>query len=112
VEQAIIALRRGDPHMLGGFMFASHKSLRDLYEVSLPELDCLVELARGLPGIYGARLTGAGFGGCTVNLVEEARAGEFIEGLQKGYQQKTGREAKVTLCHASDGAEASMLLSV
>ena len=71
VDQAIIALQRGDARMFGGFMFASHKSLRDLYEVSLPELDSLVEIARGLPGIYGARLTGAGFGGCTVNLVDE-----------------------------------------
>jgi galactokinase len=62
VEQAIIALGRGDAQMFGGFMFASHKSLRDLYQVSLPELDYLVEIARGLPGIYGARLTGAGFG--------------------------------------------------
>ena len=64
VDQAMIALKRGDASMFGGFMFASHKSLRDLYEVSLPELDSLVEIARGLPGIYGARLTGAGFGGC------------------------------------------------
>ena len=56
--------------MFGGFMYASHQSLRDLYEVSIPELDSLVEIARGLPGIYGARLTGAGFGGCTVNLVQ------------------------------------------
>jgi galactokinase len=104
VEQAIIALRRGDARMFGGFMFASHKSLRDLYEVSIPELDCLVEIARSLPGIYGARLTGAGFGGCTVNLVEAKDAEEFMRGLQKGYHRKTGREAKVYLCHASAGA--------
>ncbi len=104
VEQAIIALRRGDGRMFGGFMFASHKSLRDLYEVSIPELDCLVETARSLPGIYGARLTGAGFGGCTVNLLEAKYADTFMQGLQQGYHRKTGREVKVYLCHASAGA--------
>jgi galactokinase len=106
VDQAMIALQRGDARMFGGFMFASHKSLRDLYEVSIPELDCLVETARGLPGIYGARLTGAGFGGCTVNLVDEKHADTFMQGLQDGYRKRTGREAKVYLCRASCGAEA------
>lgn len=105
VDQAIIALKRGDARMFGGFMYASHKSLRDLYEVSLPELDSLVEVARGLPGIYGARLTGAGFGGCTVNLVEAELADRFVQGLQAGYREKTGRELAVYLCKASNGAE-------
>jgi galactokinase len=109
VSQAILALQRGDARMFGGFMFASHKSLRDLYEVSLPELDSLVEIARTLPGIYGARLTGAGFGGCTVNLIEVKQAAEFMQGLQEGYRVKTGREAKVYLCSASGGAEARMI---
>jgi galactokinase len=109
VDQAIIALKRGDARMFGGFMFASHKSLRDLYEVSLPELDCLVEITRGLPGTYGARLTGAGFGGCTVNLVEENLAGRFIQGLQTGYREKTGREASVYQCKASNGAETRVI---
>ncbi len=90
-------------------MFASHRSLRDLYEVSLPELDKLVEIARGLPGIYGARLTGAGFGGCTVNLVEVKEAEAFIQGLQEGYQNETGKEVKVYLCHASAGAEVRLI---
>ena len=62
-------------------MFAGHRSLRDLYQVSTPELDALVETAHHLPGIYGARLTGAGFGGCTVNLMEAAQAESFIQGL-------------------------------
>jgi galactokinase len=106
VDQAMIALHRGDARMFGGFMFASHKSLRDLYEVSTLELDCLVEIARGLPGIYGARLTGAGFGGCTVNLVDEKCADQFVNGLVEGYLKRTGREAKVSLCRASNGAEA------
>ncbi len=106
VDQAIIALHRGDVRMFGGFMFASHRSLRDLYQVSIPELDCLVEIARTLPGIYGARLTGAGFGGCTVNLVAAKEADGFIHGLKEGYRQKTGREANVYLCRASAGADA------
>lgn len=103
VEQAVTALQRGDAHMFGGLMFAGHRSLRDLYQVSLPELDALVEIARGLPGIYGARLTGAGFGGCTVNLIDAAQAEAFIQGLQQGYRQQTGKEARVYLCHASAG---------
>jgi len=111
VDQAIIALRRGDVRMFGGFMFASHKSLRDLYKVSLPELDGLVEIARGLPGIYGARLTGAGFGGCTVNLVEAKEADAFILGLMEGYRNKTGGEAMAYLCKASGGAEARLVNS-
>ena len=109
VDQAIIALNRGDARMFGGFMYASHKSLCDLYEVSLPELDGLVEIARGLPGIYGARLTGAGFGGCTVNLVEDKDASTFIRGLQDGYRMRTGREPEVYLCKASAGAEAKLI---
>ena len=109
VDQAIIALHRGDARMFGGFMFASHKSLRNLYEVSIPDLDSLVDIARGLPGIYGARLTGAGFGGCTVNLIEEKEADAFIQGLQEGYHKVTGRQASVYLCHASAGAEAKLV---
>jgi galactokinase len=111
VDQAIIALRRGDATMFGGFMFASHKSLRDLYEVSIPELDSLVGIARGLPGIFGARMTGAGFGGFTVNLVEEKNATMFMQGLSEGYRNKTGRETKIYLCKASAGAEARILTS-
>jgi galactokinase len=112
VDQAIIALQRGDAQMFGGFMYASHKSLRDLYEVSIPELDSLVEIARGLPGIYGARLTGAGFGGCTVNLIQENEAEAFMQGLVEGYQKRTRREASVYLCQASAGAEARRVDSV
>ena len=109
VDQAMIALRRGDAQMFGGFMFASHKSLRDLYEVSLPELDTLVEIARRLPGIYGARLTGAGFGGCTVNLVDEKKVVDFMHGLREGYQQQTGQVISIYPVHASRGAEARRL---
>jgi galactokinase len=103
VERGIHALNEADAKLFGGIMFAGHRSLRDLYQVSIPELDTLVEIAHRLPGIYGARLTGAGFGGCTVNLVEAAQAESFIQGLVDGYRQETGKEARVYLCHASAG---------
>jgi galactokinase len=104
VGTAVTALRRGERRAFGALMFAGHASLRDLYEVSLPELDALVEIARQLPGCFGARLTGAGFGGCTINLVEESQAPEFIQGLQAAYAEKTGKQAQVYLCRASAGA--------
>jgi galactokinase len=104
VETAVVALQRADKQTFGALMYSGHTSLRDLYEVSLPELDALVEIARGLPGCIGARLTGAGFGGCTVNLVEEAQAEDFIRGLREGYQARTGRQSQVYLCQASAGA--------
>ena len=103
VDEAIQCLDRGDGAAFGRLMFAGHASLRDLYEVSLPELDLLVELAGELPGCLGARLTGAGFGGCTVNLVEEQHAAEFIERLAASYSAP-GRQAQVYLCRASRGA--------
>ncbi len=109
VEQAVIALKLGDVHRFGGFMFACHKSLRDLYEVSIPELDSLVEIARRLPGIYGARLTGAGFGGCTVNLVQEAQASTFAEQLHDQYYHQAGQDIAIYQCHASAGASANFI---
>lgn len=110
VETAVVALRKGETASFGKLMFAGHRSLRDLYEVSIPELDALVEIARGLPGCLGARLTGAGFGGCTVNLVEEEQSQAFITGLHDAYLAQTQREAKVYLCKASEGAQARFLL--
>ena len=109
VESAVTALKRGETSAFGALMFAGHASLRDLYEVSSPELDALVEIARQLPGCHGARLTGAGFGGCTINLVESLQAAQFIEDLQIGYQSQTGRTAMVYLCHASSGAKVDRL---
>jgi galactokinase len=109
VHTAVTALRRADVQAFGALMFAGHASLRDLYEVSIPELDTLVEIARDQPGCIGARLTGAGFGGCTVNLVEEVKAPQFIQSLREAYQRRTGREAQVYLCKASQGAQAQRL---
>jgi galactokinase len=103
VDRAIPMLKKGDSTGFGQLMFECHASLRDLYEVSLPELDCLVETAARLPGCLGARLTGAGFGGCTVNLVEEAHAESFMQGLKAGYYKVTGRKANIFACKPSDG---------
>ncbi len=106
VRTALTALKRQDKQTFGALMYASHKSLKELYEVSTPELDTLVELARQQPGAIGARLTGAGFGGCTVNLVEASQAPAFLEGLVEGYRHACGREAQAFICQASQGAMA------
>jgi galactokinase len=109
VFSAVNALRREDDLAFGALMYASHASLRDLYEVSVPELDTLVKIAHGLPGCIGARLTGAGFGGCTVNLVQEGQAEGFIQALGEAYQNQTGRQAHIYLCRASAGVSTQML---
>jgi galactokinase len=104
VFSAVAALRAGDQETFGSLMYAGHASLRDLYQVSTPELDSLVDLASQIPGCIGARLTGAGFGGCTINLVEETQSPAFIHSLQEGYLKVTGRQSQVYLCQASQGA--------
>jgi galactokinase len=109
VAQALPLLKAGDAAGFGQLMLACHASLRDLYQVSCPELDILVELAMQLPGCWGARLTGAGFGGCTVNLVQEDKAGAFIQGLKDGYCDRTNRNTEVYLCQASQGANVAEL---
>ena len=93
--RAADALRGGDYRRFGRLMCESHESLRDDYEVSCAELDLMVELARALPGVLGARMTGAGFGGCTVNLVERARADEFTRAVAEGYEARTGTRPEV-----------------
>ncbi|NLG84843.1 MAG: galactokinase [Firmicutes bacterium] len=99
------ALAAGDLELFGRLMYESHASLRDLYEVSCPELDLLVELARGVPGVYGARMTGAGFGGCTVNLVRPEAVEEFTAVVKEKYSARTGKNPAVYLCRAADGGK-------
>jgi galactokinase len=82
-----------------------HVSLRDLYEVSCPELDVMVRIAQSLDGCYGARLIGAGFGGCTVNLVEFQKAEEFSRSLATTYESETGSRPEIYITRASNGAE-------
>jgi len=103
-RQAVGLLERGDVASFGRLMNACHASLRDLYEVSTPELDAMVEIAQGLPGCLGARLTGAGFGGCTVNLVEKTAAGAFAASLAEGFTRSTGLTPEIYICRAADGA--------
>jgi galactokinase len=103
-EQAVHLLRQGDVKAFGRLMSECHVSLRDLYEVSCPELDVMVQIAHGLNGCYGARLTGAGFGGCTVNLVARNEAESFARALAYRYGRETDKEPKVYICRADDGA--------
>jgi galactokinase len=104
VLAAVTALRAGDTPRLKALMAASHFSLRDDYEVSCPELDILVDLALAHPACRGARLTGAGFGGSTVNLVDAAEVGSFSESLGAGYRERTGRAAQILVFEPSAGA--------
>ncbi|MGA9768234.1 MAG: galactokinase [Blastocatellia bacterium] len=89
VIEAADALTRGDLRSVGQLMRASHASLRDDYEVSCRELDILVELAEGLEGVYGARMTGGGFGGCAISLVEEKRVEKFKLQVASAYEEAT-----------------------
>jgi len=107
VLEAVEVLEAGDLERFGELMNASHESLREDYEVSSKELDVLVELAWKQPGTLGARMTGAGFGGCTVNLVRAGAAAAFAEAVRRGYQDALGLRAEIYVCRASDGALAT-----
>ncbi len=98
------AFADGDLSKVGRLMRESHNSLRDLYEVSCRELDVMVDSAEGLPGFIGGRMTGGGFGGCTVNLVREESAQDFANQIATRYRNATGIEPQIYLCTAQDGA--------
>ncbi len=102
--EAYEALSAHDLLRFGALMNASHRSLRDDYEVSCQELDVLVELAWSHPGVLGARMTGAGFGGCTVNLVENEQVASFIEDVGSLYYKSTGLRADFYTASVGDGA--------
>jgi galactokinase len=103
-RRAIPLLEEAKTEEFGRLMNACHASLRDLYEVSIPELDTMVQIAQSLPGCFGARLTGAGFGGCTVNLVASDQAGAFAGSLGPEYERRTGLPPEIYICQASQGA--------
>jgi galactokinase len=105
VLAAAEALDRHDLHRFGQLMAASHISLRDDYEVSSRELDLMVELAADLEGVYGARMTGGGFGGCTINLVDDEHVENFQRIVAEGYEQATRLKPEIYVCEASKGAE-------
>jgi galactokinase len=98
------ALLRHDLTRLGELMHEAHVSYSKDFEGSCVEADNMVDLAQDLPGLIGARLTGGGFGGCTINVVESSSAKDFAAALKQRYQQATGINPEIHICHASDGA--------
>ena len=104
VNSAATALEQGDIGAFGELMRASHRSLRDDYQVSCPELETMVEIADGQRGNYGSRLTGGGFGGCTINLVDLEHVAEFQRRVAEAYYSATGLCTDIYLLQASQGA--------
>ncbi|MCW1970273.1 MAG: galactokinase [Anaerolineae bacterium] len=104
VLDAVAAMKAGDLEQLGILMSQSHESLRDLYEVSSKELDAVVEIARAEEGVYGARMTGAGFGGCAIVLVANEHAAAVAAKIADEYPRRTGRTPNIYPCVASAGA--------
>lgn len=103
VLSGVAALRAGNVAEFGRLMNASHASMRDDYNVSIPEMDALVASAQRVSGCYGSRLTGAGFGGCTVSLVENGAVEHFRHEVAAAYLAAIGRSASIYVTHAADG---------
>ena len=104
VLDAADALRSGDLDDFGRLMLESHQSMRDDYEISVCELDLLVEIASESDGVYGSRMTGGGFGGCTISLVQSQAVEEFQRTITQKYKDETGISAPVYVCSAAQGA--------
>ena len=104
VLATIDALEASDLASVGRLFAESHSSLRDDFEVGSPELDALVEIATSVPGVVASRMTGAGFGGCTVNLVARDAVGRLREAIDREYSARTGRRARVLAVEPADGA--------
>lgn len=102
--RAYKALEANDLEAFGKYMNASHISLRDDYEVSCEEIDILVNLAWQIPGVIGSRITGGGFGGCTVSIVKNGAVESFIEKVGEGYRARTGHEAEFYVVDVGEGA--------
>lgn len=107
VGEAAAALARNDFAVFGGLMNLSHAGLRDDYEVSSPELDALVEAARRVPGVLGSRMMGAGFGGCTISLVEAGAVAEFEARVSKDYEAAAGKAPKIHVVRIEAGTRAA-----
>jgi galactokinase len=106
VLAAAKALQSGEADRFGHLMYRSHASLRDDFQVSCKELDLLVDLASSSPGVYGARMTGGGFGGCTVNLLRAGAATAFKERIAQAYRDATGIIPEIYICEPAQGAQA------
>ena len=109
VMEAVKVLQAGDLERFGQLLNQSHESLRDDYEVSCREVDILVEIAREIDGTLGSRMTGAGFGGCTVSLVSTSALEQFRSTLLTGYAERTGIQADIYTSTAQDGARVETL---
>ena len=101
--RAVEALKNNDIKLFGELMNASHVSLRDDYEVSCEEIDILVDEAWKIPGVIGSRITGGGFGGCTVSIVKDEAIDIFKEQVEKAYEEKTGKTAELYIVEVGDG---------
>ena len=107
--EAVKALKAGDLAKFGQLMNQSHISLRDDYQVSCKEVDILVDLAWGVSGVLGSRITGGGFGGCTVSIVKNSSVDQFIQVVGEGYKEKTGIEPEFYVVQIGDGARKETL---
>ena len=96
-------LEKNDLESFGKRMFETHAGLRDLYEVSCPELDHLIDLVAGNPNVLGARMMGGGFGGCTINLVKKHAVKDLVKHVSDGYKKLTGRDTEVIIAHIENG---------
>jgi galactokinase len=110
VRQGALCLKSGDIETFGRLMSASHASSRDDFENSSEALDALIEVAAGAPGFLGGKLSGAGWAGCTVNLVRAECAGEFSSAVAGEYRRRTGIAPEIHVCHAGAGAFARRLV--
>mmetsp|Transcript_51731 Transcript_51731/g.155245 ORF Transcript_51731/g.155245 Transcript_51731/m.155245 type:complete len:332 (-) Transcript_51731:57-1052(-) len=102
--EAKVALDAGEWEVMGKLMNGSHQSMKIDYEVSCKEIDALVDLAQAFPGVYGSRLTGGGFGGCTVTLVKKEDVANLMHNLKKGYMEKLGKECTCFETSPANGA--------
>lgn len=105
VQKVAALFAQGKTEGLRELMAASHHSMRDDYQISCRELDTMVEIAERQRGLYGARMTGGGFGGCTINFVDVEHATEFQACVAAEYQSATGLHPDIYICKASQGAE-------
>jgi galactokinase len=103
-EEARIAIKKNDMQTLGKLMNRSHESLRDNFEVSCPEIDWLVKRAQEIEGVYGSKITGTGFGGCTLTLLKNSAIDRYREKLEE-YERIFGFKADMISCNISSGAK-------
>ena len=104
MENAVEALKDNNIELFGKLMNASHESLKNDYEVSCEEIDILVDLAQAMPGVIGSRITGGGFGGCTVSIIKNDTVDTFVNEIGKAYEEKVGHKAEFYIVDIGDGA--------